>query len=122
MTEKISLEGRCFLHSYNWKEDEEEKTLEAILTAPLIVAQWINTQYFFSTLDNSIYGSGSKITDNIVGKMGVMQGNGSDLMHGLPLQSVYASDNQPYHDLQRLQIVCLAPIDRIEMKEFKPLR
>ncbi len=75
----------------------------------MLVVQWINTQYLFSTLDNVAYGSGSKITQNITGKIGVMQGNASDLMTGLPLQSVYSRDTEVYHDLQRLMTVVYAP-------------
>ena len=57
------------------------------MTAPMVVAQWINAQYLFSTLDNVSFGAGSKVTQNITGKLGVMQGNASDLMHGLPQQT-----------------------------------
>lgn len=108
-TRNINLDGRCFLHSYDWSHDEDGCLLETILTAPMVVAEWINTQYLFSTLDNVNYGSGSKITHNVVGQLGIMQGNGSDLMHGLPLQSVMSSDNDPYHEPQRLLTVVYAP-------------
>ncbi|ARB90714.1 DUF2309 domain-containing protein [Legionella longbeachae] len=109
LTKNINLDGRCFLHSYDWKQDPEGSFLETILTAPMVVAQWINTQYLFSTIDNVAYGSGSKITHNVTGKMGIMQGNGSDLMHGLPLQSVMSSDETSYHQPQRLLTVVYAP-------------
>lgn len=109
LTKNISLEGRCFLHSYRFDHDEDGSLLETILTAPMVVAEWINTQYLFSTLDNVAFGSGSKITHNVVGGIGVMQGNGSDLMHGLPLQSVMRSDSESYHEPQRLLTVIYAP-------------
>ena len=109
LTRHINLEGRCFLHSYDWMQDEEGGSLETILTAPMVVAEWINTQYLFSTLDNVCYGSGSKITHNVTGQFGIMQGNGSDLMHGLPLQSVNSSDEDSYHEPQRLLTVVYAP-------------
>ncbi|KTC94667.1 DUF2309 domain-containing protein [Legionella erythra] len=113
LTRNMSLEGRCFLHSYHWQDDEGGDLLETILTAPLVVAEWINTQYLFSTIDHLAFGSGSKITHNVVGRVGVMQGNGSDLMHGLPLQSVMLSDEQPYHQPQRLLAVVYAPRERV---------
>ena len=116
LTEEVDLEGRCFLHSYDYTQDIDGASLNVILTAPMIVAQWINAQYLFSSLNNVAYGAGSKITKNITGKIGVMQGNASDLMTGLPLQSVYISDIKAYHETQRLMTVVYAPrlmIDKI---------
>lgn len=113
MTQAIDLDGRCFLHSYRWEQDTDGSLLEIILTAPMVVAEWINTQYLFSTVDNVAFGSGSKITHNVTGTMGVMQGNGSDLMHGLPLQSVMSDDQNAYHEPQRLLTVVHAPKDRV---------
>jgi uncharacterized protein YbcC (UPF0753/DUF2309 family) len=109
LTRQVNLEGRCFLHSYNWKQDEGGTFLQTILTAPMVVAHWINSQYLFSTLDNVSYGGGSKVTKNVTGKIGIMQGNASDLMHGLPLQSVFATDDRPYHEPLRLLAVVYAP-------------
>lgn len=109
LTRGLELNGRCFLHSYDWRVDPHGEYLRTIMTAPMIVAQWINAQYLFSTLDNVAYGAGSKVTMNITGKVGVMQGNASDLMHGLPLQSVCAADQVPYHEPQRLLSVVQAP-------------
>lgn len=113
LTKNIALDGRCFLHSYRYEDDPEGTLLETILTAPMVVAEWINTQYLFSTLDNVAFGSGSKITHNVVGTIGVMQGNGSDLMHGLPLQSVMSTDDEAYHQPQRLLTVIYAPKERV---------
>ncbi|MBZ5857694.1 DUF2309 domain-containing protein [Flavihumibacter profundi] len=114
LTKQINLGGRSFLHSYDWKQDNDGSSLTSILTAPMVVAQWINSQYLFSTLDNTAFGSGSKITKNITGKIGIMQGNASDLMHGLPLQSVYMNDREPYHEALRLLTVVYAPLKRID--------
>uniref|UniRef100_A0A7C2NW89 Probable inorganic carbon transporter subunit DabA n=1 Tax=Schlesneria paludicola TaxID=360056 RepID=A0A7C2NW89_9PLAN len=109
LTREVNLEGRCFLQSYDWQTDPTGQYLTTILTAPMVVAQWINSQYLFSTLDNVAYGSGSKVTQNVTGKLGVMQGNASDLMHGLPLQSVFAADGERYHEPLRLLTVVYAP-------------
>jgi len=113
LTKNIDLDGRCFLHSYEHDQDKDGTVLEAILTAPMVVAYWINSQYLFSTLDNTAYGAGSKITKNIVGKMGVVQGNASDLMTGLPFQSVYLSDDKRYHEPMRLTTLVYGDKDKI---------
>lgn len=114
LTQGIDLDGRAFLHSYQWDQDPEGSSLNTIMTAPMIVAQWINAQYLFSTLDNIAYGAGSKVTQNVTGKIGVMQGNASDLMHGLALQSVYKTDTEPYHLASRLSVVVYAPRSAID--------
>lgn len=113
ISKDLDLAGRVFLHSYDWKIDKDAKLLNTIMTAPMIVAQWINAQYLFSSLDNVAYGAGSKVTKNITGKIGVMQGNASDLMHGLPLQSVYKSDDEPHHIPTRLTTFIYAPLSYV---------
>ncbi|WP_262175329.1 DUF2309 domain-containing protein [Haloarcula laminariae] len=110
----LDLDGRAFLHSYDWTTDPYGDALEAIMTAPMVVTQWINAQYYFSTVDTGTYGSGSKITHNPVGNVGVYQGNGGDLMTGLPLQSLMAADDEPYHQPLRLSTVIHAPVDTVE--------
>ncbi len=119
VTKNIDLDGRSFLHSYDWQQDIDGSVINLILTAPMVVAQWINSQYLFSTINNIAYGSGSKITQNIVGKIGVMQGNGSDLMHGLPLQSVFSNDAEPYHQPIRLTTLVHTPKNLIDKAIYK---
>lgn len=94
-TAGLNLGGRTFLHSYDQHRDPELKVLELIMTAPMIVTSWINLQYFASSVDNRSFGSGNKAIHNVVGQLGVLSGNGGDLMTGLPWQSV--------HDGERLQ-------------------
>jgi hypothetical protein len=113
LSKEVDLDGRVFLHSYEWSKDEDLSSLRSIMTAPMIVAQWINAQYLFSTLNNSAYGGGSKVTGNITGKIGIMQGNASDLMTGLPLQSVFSSDKDSFHEVMRLNIIIYAPLHYI---------
>jgi hypothetical protein len=113
LTSDLDLDGRAFLHSYEWSTDPDGDALEAILTGPMVVTQWINTQYYFSTVDNAVYGSGSKVTQNPVGNIGVYQGNGGDLMTGLPLQSLMAADGEPYHQSLRLSTIVHAPVERV---------
>lgn len=113
LTKQTNLESRCFLHSYDWQQDEKGKSLEGIMQGPMVVTQWINNHYYFSTVDNEVFGGGSKITHNITGKFGVVQGNGGDLKMGLPLQSLFESDEKMYHKPLRLTVVINAPIDRV---------
>ncbi|MBB6646038.1 DUF2309 domain-containing protein [Halobellus ruber] len=113
LTAGVDLDGRAFLHSYDWRTDPDGDALEAVLTGPMVVTQWINAQYYFATVDTGVYGSGSKVTQNPVGNVGVYQGNGGDVMTGLPLQSVMAADDEPYHQPLRLSTVVHAPTDRV---------
>ncbi len=113
LTADRNFDGRAFLHSYDWTTDPDGDALEAIVTGPLVVTQWINNQYYFATVDNGVYGSGSKVTQNPVGNVGVVQGNGGDLMTGLPLQSLKIDDDRPYHQPLRLTAVIHAPVERV---------
>ena len=83
------------------------------MQGPMVVTQWINNHYYFSTVDNDKFGGGSKITHNITGKFGVVQGNGGDLKMGLPLQSLRQSDDEIYHQPLRLSVLIQAPIARV---------
>ncbi len=114
LTQTVNLHGHAFLHSYDYRQDASGKLLETIMTAPLVVAQWINMEHYFSTVDNEIYGSGSKVYHNVVGRIGVMTGVWSDLRIGLPAQTVL-NGRMPYHDPMRLLTVIEAPRDRIQM-------
>ncbi|MDP1768022.1 MAG: DUF2309 domain-containing protein [Nitrospirota bacterium] len=112
LTQGVDLEGRSFLHSYDHRPDLDGKLLEIIMTAPLIVAQWINLEYYFSTVDPETYGSGSKVYHNVTGRIGVMTGGQSDLRMGLPVQTVM-NGPRPYHEPMRLTAIIEAPRDRI---------
>ncbi|MBL7471257.1 DUF2309 domain-containing protein [Robertkochia sediminum] len=112
-TRDINLQGRCFLHSYDWEHDKEGKALEGIMQGPMVVTQWINNHYYFSSVDIDRFGSGSKITHNVTGMFGVVQGNGGDLKTGLPLQSLRATDAEIYHQPLRLSVMIEAPVERV---------
>lgn len=107
-TAKLDLGGRSFLHSYAWQQDEGYGVLELIMTAPMVVASWISLQYYASTVDNRVFGSGNKTLHNVVGAVGVLEGNAGDLRVGLPWQSVH--DGQALqHEPLRLNVVIEAP-------------
>lgn len=113
LTAACSLEGRAFLHSYDYKVDSKQRLLENIITGPLVVGQWINMEHYFSTVDNENYGSGSKVYHNVAGRFAVMTGNLSDLRTGLPAQTVLA-DGKPFHEPMRLITVIDAPMSRVQ--------
>ncbi|WP_162268022.1 DUF2309 domain-containing protein [Thiohalocapsa sp. ML1] len=109
----LDLKGRAFLHSYDWRVDPQGRMLDTILSGPLVVAQWINLEHFFSVVDNETFGSGSKVYHNIVGRFGVVTGNVSDLRTGLPAQTMLRGE-RPYHEPMRLITVIEAPLALVE--------
>jgi uncharacterized protein YbcC (UPF0753/DUF2309 family) len=112
MTRGLDLEGRAFLHSYDWRLDTDFQVLELIMTAPMVVASWINLQYYGSTVNNRAFGAGNKVLHNVSGTIGVLEGNVGDLKVGLPLQSVH--DGQRFvHEPLRLNVFIAAPLDAI---------
>lgn len=103
-----SLEGRAFLHDYDWMQDKNFAVLELIMTAPVVVASWISLQYYGSTVAPQLFGSGNKLLHNVTGGFGVVEGNGGTLRAGLPWQSVH--DGKAYvHDPLRLSVCIEAP-------------
>ena len=113
LTKNLNLEGKAFLHNYNSDEDPDFKILELILCAPLVVASWINLQYFASASNNDLFGSGNKLLHNVVGKMGVLEGNGGDLRAGLPWQSVH-DGTKLMHTPLRLNVFIKAPPEAMD--------
>jgi uncharacterized protein YbcC (UPF0753/DUF2309 family) len=112
-TRGVDLDGRVFLHDYDWKQDEEFSVLELIMTAPMVVASWINMQYYGSAVNTQAFGCGNKVLHNVVGTIGVLQGNGGDLQTGLSWQSVH--DGSRYvHEPLRLNVFIEAPTEQLE--------
>jgi uncharacterized protein YbcC (UPF0753/DUF2309 family) len=103
------LGGRVFLHSYDWRADEGSSVLEVIMTAPMVVGSWIGFQYYASTVDNRVFGAGNKVLHNVVGNIGVLEGNGGDLRVGLPWQSLHDGERL-MHEPMRLSVLIEAPI------------
>lgn len=113
LTRALDLEGRAFLHSYDHSLDPSGELLVGILSGPLIVAQWINMEHYFSAVDNEVFGSGSKIYHNVVGRFGLMTGNVGDLRTGLPAQTVLKGE-RPYHQPMRLVTLIEAPLSCVQ--------
>ena len=113
LTRGVRLDGRVFLHSYDYRSDCDGRLLEAIMTGPQVVGQWINMEHYFSTVDPEFYGSGSKIYHNVVGRLGVMSGPQSDLRTGLAWQTVMNGE-RPFHEAMRLLTLVEAPRQHID--------
>ncbi|MGE5211879.1 MAG: putative inorganic carbon transporter subunit DabA, partial [Acidobacteriota bacterium] len=112
ITADHDLRGRSFLHSYVAERDPDGVALETIMTAPLVVAQWISSQYYFSTVEPDVFGAGDKMLHNPVGGIGVVVGQSGDLAVGLPMQSVMFGE-QRAHDPLRLLAIVQAPLERV---------
>ena len=115
LSQQADFGRRVFLHSYEQEHDPQGIALETILTAPLVVAHWINAQYYFSAVDPEVFGAGSKTVHNLIGGAGVISGPTGDLRLGLPWQSV-GTRQALHHEPVRLLVVVDASresIDRI---------
>ena len=108
-SQHLDLAGRAFLHDYDHTQDTTLGILELIMTAPMVVTNWINMQYYASMVDNPRYGSGNKVLHNVVGgRLGVFEGNGGDLRIGLPMQSLHDGRHWQHTPL-RLSVFIEAP-------------
>ncbi len=87
-TRGLFLDRRAFLVSYDPTEDPTGTILAALLRSVVPVGAGINLEYYFSFVDPTGYGCGTKLPHNIVGLVGVMDGHASDLRTGLPWQMV----------------------------------
>jgi uncharacterized protein YbcC (UPF0753/DUF2309 family) len=88
-TRGLFLDRRAFLTSYDPTQDDADQTiLTRILEAVFPVCCGINLEYYFSYVDNTGWGCGTKLPHNVAALLGVMEGASSDLRTGLPWQMV----------------------------------
>jgi uncharacterized protein YbcC (UPF0753/DUF2309 family) len=95
----VFFDRRSFLISYDPTRDPDAAVLTRHLCINGPVGAGINLEYYFSTVNNQGYGSGTKTMHNIAGNFGVMAGASSDLRTGLPWQMV------EIHEPMRLLVV-----------------
>lgn len=112
LSRHLDLAGRVFLHDYDPANDPDGALLEQILTAPVVVASWISLQYFGSVMAPEHFGAGNKLLHNVVGAMGVLEGNSGVLRAGLPRQSLH-DGRACVHEARRLTVWVRAPAERI---------
>jgi uncharacterized protein YbcC (UPF0753/DUF2309 family) len=98
-TRGLFLDRRAFLVSYDPTRDHDGAILARIMAAVVPVVAGISLEYYFSYIDPSGYGCGTKLPHNVTSLLGVMDGAQSDLRTGLPWQMV------EIHEPARLAIV-----------------
>jgi uncharacterized protein YbcC (UPF0753/DUF2309 family) len=106
-TAGLFLDRRAFLVSYDPTKDEDGAVLSRVMAAVVPVVAGISLEYYFSYVDPSGYGCGTKLPHNVTSLLGVMDGAQSDLRTGLPWQMV------EIHEPTRLAIVVEADRDRL---------
>ncbi|WP_420583928.1 YbcC family protein [Ruegeria sp.] len=109
-TDGADLAGQAFLHNYDWRKDDGFGVLELIMTAPVVVVSWISLQYYGSTVAPRLFGGGNKLLHNVVGGIGVLEGNNGAPRPGLPWQSVHDGERLQ-HDPLRLSVIIEAPCE-----------
>ncbi len=107
-TRGLFLDRRAFLVSYDPTTDLSGEVLAKLLLAVGPVGAGINLEYYFSFVDPTGYGCGTKLPHNIAGLFGVMDGHASDLRTGLPWQMV------EIHEPVRLLLVVEAEVETLE--------
>ncbi|HVH29917.1 MAG TPA: DUF2309 domain-containing protein [Vicinamibacterales bacterium] len=106
-TRGLFLDRRAFLVSYDPLRDEDGAILARIMAAVVPVVAGISLEYYFSYVDPTGYGCGTKLPHNVTSLLGVMDGAQSDLRTGLPWQMV------EIHEPTRLAIVVEGTRDRL---------
>jgi uncharacterized protein YbcC (UPF0753/DUF2309 family) len=106
-TRGLFLDRRAFLVSYDPTRDLDGGILARIMAAVVPVVAGISLEYYFSYVDPTGYGCGTKLPHNVASLLGVMDGAQSDLRTGLPWQMV------EIHEPTRLAIIVEGPPDRV---------
>jgi uncharacterized protein len=106
-TRSLFLDRRAFLVSYDPSRDGDGAILARVMAAVVPVVAGINLEYYFSYVDPTGYGCGTKLPHNVTSLLGVMDGAQSDLRTGLPWQMV------EIHEPTRLAIVVEGTRDRL---------
>jgi uncharacterized protein YbcC (UPF0753/DUF2309 family) len=115
-TRGLFLDRRAFLNSYDPTQDDAEATiLTRILQAAVPVCAGISLEYYFSYVDNTGFGSGTKLPHNIASLLGVMDGAASDLRTGLPWQMV-----EIHEPVRGLFVVETTPETMLKIMERNP--
>lgn len=116
-TRGLYLDRRAFLTSYDPAQDDDENTiLMRLLGAAFPVCAGINLEYYFSYVDSTGWGCGTKLPHNVTSLLGVMDGAASDLRTGLPWQMV-----EIHEPMRLLFIIETTPAVMLRIMEQSPL-
>jgi uncharacterized protein YbcC (UPF0753/DUF2309 family) len=107
-TRNRDFAGKVFLHDYDFACDPKGKFLAELVAGPLLVAAWINLQYYGASVSPKTFGSGNKLVQNVCGGIGVLDGISGRLRGGLSDQSLFLN-GKPIHDALRLIARIAAP-------------
>jgi uncharacterized protein YbcC (UPF0753/DUF2309 family) len=107
-TAGLFLDRRAFLASYDPTLDRDDAVLARLMAAVVPVVAGISLEYYFSYVDPTGYGCGTKLPHNVTSLLGVMDGAQSDLRTGLPWQMV------EIHEATRLAIVVESTPERLQ--------
>lgn len=99
LTERLFLDRRAFLNSYDPTQDPDGTILSAVMRPIGLVCGGINLEYYFSRVDNIRMGAGTKLPHNVMGLFGVANSSDGDLRPGLPWQMIEV------HDPVRLMVI-----------------
>ncbi len=105
LSQGLFFDRRGFVISYDPTQDPTGAIVERILLAMGPVGAGINLEYYFSSVDNQVYGCDTKVPHNVSGLLGVMEGAASDLRTGLPRQMI------EIHEPMRLLLIVEATLD-----------
>lgn len=92
LTRNLFLDRRAFMNSYDYRTDPDGTFLANVIAPLPVVCGGINLEYYFSRMDNSKLGAGTKLPHNVMGLIGVANSSDGDLRAGLPLQMVEVHD------------------------------
>jgi uncharacterized protein YbcC (UPF0753/DUF2309 family) len=88
----LFLDRRAFHQSYDPTQDPDGQLLKAVFAPLPVVCGGINLEYYFSRMDSSGLGAGTKLSHHVIGLFGVAHSADGDLRPGLPLQMVEIHD------------------------------
>ncbi len=92
LTRNLFLDRRAFMNSYDYQTDPDGTFLANVIAPLPMVCGGINLEYYFSRMDNSKLGAGTKLPHNVMGLIGVANSSDGDLRAGLPLQMIEVHD------------------------------